>query len=142
MDHALGCTLKQTGVNHEETNSDDRAWCYRYARHSHHHFIRAKRSSNRWLPASGWRCGWQSRFYRVQDAQWADRETADHEAPWSDGGLGADVYVLRRLSGQLLTAPCGGRRRRRCKSVVGAFTAIFATPRPWTGCCPSASRTT
>lgn len=32
-------SLKQTGENYEETNSDDRAWRCRYARHSYR-FIR------------------------------------------------------------------------------------------------------
>ena len=33
---ALRCTLKQTGEKYEETNSDDRVWRCRYARHSYH----------------------------------------------------------------------------------------------------------
>ena len=31
----MRCTLKQTGENYEETNSDDRAWRCRYARCSY-----------------------------------------------------------------------------------------------------------
>ena len=79
-----------------------------------------------WLPAGGGRCGWQShnesrsRLYRVQDAQWKDRETADHKGPRSHDGLGADGDGLRRLSRQLLTAraaaPKMQERRRRLHS--------------------------
>ena len=31
----MRCTLKQTGENYEETDSDDHAWRCRYARHSY-----------------------------------------------------------------------------------------------------------
>ena len=44
----------------EVTNSDDHARRCLYARHSHR-FVRAKRSSHRPLPVSGWRSEWQSR---------------------------------------------------------------------------------
>jgi len=44
----MRCTLKQTGENYEETNSDDRAWRCRNARHSYR-FIRGPEN---WLPES------------------------------------------------------------------------------------------
>jgi hypothetical protein len=48
---AKRCTLKQTGENYEETNSDHHAWRCRYARHDYR-FIREKRSPDRWLPVN------------------------------------------------------------------------------------------
>src|ERR1700757_2106365 len=89
--------------NYEETNIDGGAWRRRYARHSHH-FIRAKRSSDRRLPVGGGRRERQSRLYDCPDAQWKDRATANHENPRPQSDLGADGNVLRCLSRQLLTA--------------------------------------
>jgi hypothetical protein len=46
--------LKQTGENYEETNSDDRAWRFRYARHSY-----------RFIRETDVRRDWQSRLRRL-----------------------------------------------------------------------------